>query len=174
MNNPITSQDELAIFRKGIETMIRIDSQAVIHNTNADHAKIILEAMFAAATTSALIFCGHVSDDVWGSKTLARNIEAAIQRGVEVKFIVEKPNDMPKPEASATVSVLLQNSGTLLTSDAVPGWNRHFAVFDSKRFRVETNHDDKKAIACANNPNLARGLEQIAKAMLENAHPIPA
>ena len=169
---PTTLQEDLESFRKGIETMIRIDSQTIIKNTNATHAKIILEAMFAAATTSALVFCGHVSDDVWGSETMARNIETAIRRGVEVKFIVEHPQDMPNPKDSPTVAMLRCNPNILVSSVAITGWNRHFAVFDSKRFRVETNHGRKTAIACVNNREVAEGLEQVARAMLDIARPI--
>ena len=161
------SKQELENFRKGIEIMIRIDSPAAINNTNADHAKIILEAMFAAVTTSAFVFCGHVAPDVWGSETMARNIEMAILRGVDVKFIVERPGDLPTADDSPTVAALRRNPGVLVASDGIPGWNRHFAVFDSKRFRVETNHENKTAIACANNPEIAQGLERIAKAMLK-------
>lgn len=169
---PNTTQEELENFRKGIELMIRIDSPAVIDNTNADHAKIILEAMFAAVTTSAFVFCGELSPDVWGGENMAQNVQNAIRRGANVKFIVEHPETASAQADMPIMDVLRGHPGVLTTSGPIQGWNRHFAVFDSKRFRVETNHDAKTALACANDSKLAKGLEFVAETMLKTAKPV--
>ena len=100
---------------------------------------------------------------------MARNVQSAILRGADVKFIVEHPETAAAQADMPIVEVFRANPGVLMTSGPIQGWNRHFAVFDSKRFRVETSHEEKTALACANNSKLAKGLEFVAETMLKTA-----
>lgn len=168
---PFPTDENLDSFRQGFRALIRIDSPVVVDNTNAAHAKIILEEMVAAAKKSVLVFCGCVSAQVWGSPEMARNLVNASNRGVEVKFLVERPGDIPQD--SPTVAALRRIGGALFAMRPEAPAESHFAVIDAKAYRVETDDVACTAIACANDPKISKGLDARLRGMLDGAHPVP-
>ena len=67
-------------FRYMVRRFIAIDSPNLIENSSPAHARILLEEMFANANTSAYVYCGRISNAVWGGKGLADAVRAAIAR----------------------------------------------------------------------------------------------
>ncbi|MBO7685243.1 MAG: hypothetical protein J6V72_02595 [Kiritimatiellae bacterium] len=155
-------------FRYMVRRFIAIDSPNLIENSSPAHAKILLEEMFANAQKSAYVYCGRISDTVWGGENLANAVRAAIARGVEVRFIVQHPEDIPQ---NSVVAEVLREHGenTIHTSREFAQLGSHFAVFDDKMYRFEKDDGDKKAIACVNAPDTARSLRELAQAMLRVA-----
>ena len=59
---------DLDPFRYMVRRFIAIDSPNLIENSSPAHARILLEEMFANAKTSAYVYCGRISNTVWGGK----------------------------------------------------------------------------------------------------------
>ena len=166
----IPGRENLDSFRQGFRAMLQIGSSAIVDNTNAAHAKVILEEMVAMARNSFLVFCGCVSAEVWGSETMARNLAGAANRGVDVRFLVERADDIP--DGSPTVAALRRIGGALFAVRPGAGADHHFAVADARAYRVETDEANRTAIACANDPRISGGLDARIRRMLDGASPI--
>lgn len=155
---------DVAAFRFMIRRLIEIGSPVTINNDSADHARVILEEMFRASRKTAYVFCGCISMSVWGSDVMAANIEDAIGRGVDVRFVVQHPGQMP--DESPTVQVLRRYGDRVSFSEKFSDFGSHFAVFDEKMYRFEKDDEAKTAIACANGRDNASPLHQLAVQML--------
>ena len=162
------NENDIEAFRLMVRRLILTGSPIRIDNGSAAHARVILEEMFKHAQKTAFVFCGCISMPVWGSETMAANIEEAIvNRDVHVRFIVQHPNEIPA--YSPTVAVLRRHPGTIVTSPLFKDFESHFAVFDQKMCRIEKNDAAKTANAYANNRENGIALEQLAKQMSEIA-----
>lgn len=151
-----------------VRQLLLTGSSVCIDNGSAEHAKVILEEMFKQAQKTAYIFCGCISMSVWGSDAMAANIEdAIINRGVNVRFIVQNPSNIP--ENSPTVSALRRHPGTIVSSPMFKDFKSHFAVFDSKMYRIEKDDSAKTAVACANSREDALLLNGLAEKMFDIA-----
>ena len=160
----MAAENDIEAFRLMVRRLILIGSPLRIDNGSAAHARVILEEMFKHAQKTAFVFCGCISMEVWGSATMAANIEDAIcNRGVEVRFIVQNPDKIPVD--SPTVSMLRRHPGTIVTSPLFKDFESHFAVFDQKMYRIEKNDAAKTANAYANNRENGAELDKLAKLM---------
>ena len=159
--------DKLDPFRYMVQRFIAIGSPNLIRNDSPEHARILLEEMFANAQTSAYVYCGRISSGVWGGVKLAEAVQSALARGVDVRFIVQHPEAVPAD--SAVAAVLRENGCAIHTSPKFESIASHFAVFDGKMYRFEKSDDAKTAIACVNGPETAKALEDLAKLMLNAA-----
>lgn len=164
------SQKDLDAFRYMVREAIRLDSQTIIENTNSEHAKVILEELFAAAKTSIFVFCGCLSAAAWGSQTMAENIQAAFARGVKITFVVGNPDKIPSD--SPTANVLHTHSGTILSSPSFANMRGHFAVFDSKRYRFELDDGACKAVVCMNDSDFGAKLTELGSCMERVSTPV--
>lgn len=163
-----TIQNDMDPFRYMVRRFIAIDSPNLIENSSPVHARILLEEMFANAKTSAYVYCGCISSKVWGGDELADAVRTAISRGVDVRFIVQHPENIP---SDSVVAAVLRQSGAdrIHTSPKFAQLGSHFAVFDEKMYRFERDDGDKKAIACVNAPDTAKLLHGLAQTMLKAA-----
>lgn len=158
--NPIDS------YRYMVQQLIAVDSPAIIGNNSPAHAKVLLEEMFAHAKSTAYVYCGKISNEVWGGDALAEAVHDAIVRKVDVKFIVQHPDQIP---ADSAIAVYLREKNAIYTSDAFATIGSHFAVFDSKMYRFERDDSAKTATACMNGGVSAELLHGLAKDMLKRA-----
>lgn len=167
----MAAENDIEAFRLMVRRLILTGSPIRIDNGSAAHARVILEEMFKHAQKTAFVFCGCISMSVWGSETMAANIEDAIcNRGVEVHFIVQHPDEIPAD--SPTVAMLRRYPGTIVTSPMFEDFESHFAVFDQKMCRIEKNDRAKTANAYANNRENGVALEQLARQMNEISEPV--
>lgn len=162
-----TEQDnDLESFRRMVKLFIEIDSPATISNNNRDHAKIILEELFRNAKDTAYVYCGRISNEVWGGTSVALAIIDALNRGVNVQFVVQHPEEIP--EDSAVVDILRKH-GRIHSSEKFAEIGTHFAVFDGKRYRLEKDDEAKSASVCMNSVATAGKLKEIAEVMILTA-----
>ena len=164
----MAAENDIEAFRLMVRRLIITGSPVRIDNGSAEHAKVILEEMFKHVQRTAFVFCGCISMSVWGSETMAANIEDAIvNRDVHVRFIVQRPSDIPAD--SPTVAALRRHPGVIVSSPMFKEFESHFAVFDQKMYRIEKDDGAKTAIAYANNPDGGTALDQLARQMSEIA-----
>ena len=125
----MTADNDIEAFRLMVRRLILAGSPVRIDNGSPEHAKVILEEMFRHAQRTAFVFCGCISMSVWGSDTMAANIEDAIvNRDVDVRFIVQHPENIPAD--SPTVAALRRHPGVIVSSPEFNDFASHFAVFD--------------------------------------------
>lgn len=164
----MTAEKDIEAFRQMVRRLILSGSPVSIDNGSPEHAKVILEEMFKHVQKTAYVFCGCISMSVWGSQAMATNIEDAIvNRNVNVKFIVQNPDKIPAD--SPTVVALRRHPGTIVSSSLFKEFESHFAVFDQKMYRIEKDDGAKTAVACANSPDNAVPLHQLAVQMVDIA-----
>lgn len=151
---------DLESFRYTVKLFIKINSTALISNKNSEHAKVILEELFNDAKKTAYVYCGRISNEVWGGEAVAKAVKGAIDREVDVKFIVQHANEIPK---DSVVYKLLKPKDLVVSSPKLAEIKSHFAVFDSKRYRFEKDDAAKSAIVCMNNETVGGQLQKLAE-----------
>lgn len=153
-------------FRFMVKLFIASNSPTVIGNSSPAHAKVLLEEMFNAARKTAFVYCGCISEKVWGGDAIANAVRGALEREVDVRFIVQHADQIPPDSA---IFKLMQQHGGIVTSPRFAEINSHFAVFDGKMYRFEKNDEAKTADACMNDPEWCAKLEEVARAMVAAA-----
>lgn len=153
-------------FRYMVKLLMKINSPTVIGNSSPAHAKVLLEEMFNGAEKTAFVYCGCISDEVWGGDAIANAVRGAIERKVNVKFIVQHADRIPPNSA---IYRLMQQHGGIVTSPRFAEIKSHFAVFDGKMYRFEKSDAEKTADASMNDPEWCAKLEELAHAMIAAA-----
>ena len=154
-------------FRYMVKLLIEIGSPTVVGNESPAHAKVLLEEMFNAAKKTAYVYCGRISDAVWGGDGVSAAVKGAIDRGVDVRFIVQHPDKIPA--GSRVKAILDENRIAVHSSRSFAQINSHFAVFDGRMYRFEKDDAAKTATACMNNPGNGEALRELALEMIEKA-----
>lgn len=155
-------------FRYMVKRLIEINSPTMIENGCPVHAQILLEEMFAHAEHTAYVYCGKISNEVWGCEAVANAVRDAIKRpNMQVHFIVQHPESIPAN--SAVYKVLMDHGAVVASSPRFLDVDHHFAVFDGKMYRFENNDEKKTATACVNDPVTASQLTELAQSMLRVA-----
>ena len=161
--------EDVESFRYTVHQLIAVDSPIRIENTNAEHAKAVFMEMFASVKQEAYVFCGSLCPEFWGDPELVSAVrEAAKREGVmQITFMVQSreptDDDMLK---KMVAKERLESTVKFVHKDSYASVDHHFAVFDGKRYRFEIDSEGRKAFACANNPELAGLLTQVAKKLI--------
>lgn len=135
------SKPELDAYAEVVRRRISEEDDELFRNKSVWHAAIILREFVLSAKKSVRIFCGHLNNAAYGK--LLSVFKAAVGNGVDVKVLT----------ASCDISAKAVANG-LMEMDAFRVMNEetdfpHFAVVDGKRYRIETDEEDKSAIVCA-------------------------
>ncbi|MCB1244683.1 MAG: hypothetical protein AB7I98_17390 [Verrucomicrobiales bacterium] len=157
---------DLKKYQTLVTRMFEIDSPVEFSNGQPSHAAIIFAEMLRRAKSHVLIFCKELAKEVFdGDRDIIPALRSALERNVDVSIIVqEKPqslefvrhatdflNDRLLP---GEVSVIECGQGTQPIKDI----ELNFAVMDQKAVRVEFDKGKVEAVACANNPRMAKTL----------------
>lgn len=163
MEERLNESDEIAAFRRTVERYIENNVSLEIGNSSPAHARVLIDCMFRHAQKTAYVFCGCLSNEVWGDERIAASVEDAIGRGVEVVFLVQRRDDIP---GDSPVKRVLEASGNrILSSPLFAEVEHHFAVFDGQRYRFEYDDGRKMATACMYAPLLAGQFLEVARRM---------
>lgn len=157
-------EKDMEAFRFMVHLLVEMQSPSLIDNGSASHARVILEEMAAAAKKSIHVFCGCIDKNTWGSQQMADSVEKAFEGGADVKFLVQRPSDIP--DDSPTVAVLRRHPRSIFDASPFASFKQHFAVFDRRMFRFEKDDEAKTAIASANRPEMAEPLGDLVANML--------
>lgn len=140
-------------YRLTVRTLLDVGSPEIINNPSPRHASIIIEEMIKHARVSFRAFAGQMNVEVWNPNVMSA-LKMAIQRGVNVRLIVERVcdpiliNSMPEIVRGA-VNRLMKNG------EFDPQSYSHCAIGDGRSLRLEMDRVRKSAIFTANNPELA-------------------
>ena len=135
-------------YRKTVRDMLREDMEGVIMNRDSAHASIILEEMIRVTKKSFVAITQKMSGDVWAGGLVSLLRERAEACGVSVRILTAERCSLD-PSIAPLFNVRVAEKGD-------PGYN--LAVSDGKAYRFENDTAERKAIFCANNPDISSKL----------------
>lgn len=144
MSSTPTPQSELEIYEATLRKGIDAGYTEIFSNSSPEHAAIIFKVFCETAKDTIRIYCGKLSKMVYG--TLGEQIKAAADRGVNIQVLTAAT----APESAETAAVLQSLNAIRHVDENAAAKLPHFAVIDSKRYRIETDANQRRAFVCAN------------------------
>ena len=135
---------------------IEEDSPEWIDNISREHACIIIQEIIRASVNYVYIQCSKLASDIYGTTETKDLIVDAMNRGVKIRIAVRSS----VPEARDCYDILNLKGGAevhLLCKCS----NNDFCISDNKRFRYETDAENRHAKVCANDPEMVENLKCI-------------
>jgi hypothetical protein len=149
-------------YRISVKSMLANESEGIITNSMPLHATIILEEMIRSTKQSFMAITEKLSGDVWTDSVIQCLIDK-IRAGVKVRIITARCNPSDVPVVNKFREV--EKSEFVFESRELDEKNKdftyNFAVSDSKAFRFEHDRENRKAIFCANDVDLAKKLVDV-------------
>lgn len=152
-----STSDSILDYKKHVERMFLDGSQIMFTNRDRDHAAVLISTLFNKAEREVVVLCRNLDSEFYSRDVVKEAIHNAIKRGVHMRIRVQEP-----PQ-SGELAALLQDPQYKNIDYAVfePGSRGatsefNFTVADSKAFRLEEDRTKHAAVACANNPELAK------------------
>lgn len=145
-------------FTKLVDRCFEKELDKIIYNASWEHALILFKHLFKAALKyddkNIRIVSGHLTREFY--RELVEEVRACLEKGVHVEVLVTEPKaDIEDNEFVRVVRA--SPNGTVLVSRK-PLSTSHFIVVGEKRFRLEEDHKQCKAVACFKNQDIAKSL----------------
>jgi hypothetical protein len=154
-------------YRESFLKLWELRSEYVVPNGKAEHAAVLFEVFFQKAEHSIQIFCHNLAGSVYNRPEIKEAVQGAVERGVSIDVVIEAP-----AEAADLVAVLGESSRSSVKKvHAGVDYPFNFAVVDDHAFRFEPDSDSIKAIACAWNPERAKGLKSLFRGIQSSSEP---
>lgn len=147
----------LSEFSKIVADCRKKESTKIIHNASYEHARELFINLIDEARVrkeDVLITSGNLNPDFYG--VLIDDTKEAIKGGVKVKLAVLNPSADIKNNPFA--NMVLKEGGVVYKAKGEMKYP-HFILVGDKRFRLELDHEQTKAIACFNNPGIGKFLK---------------
>lgn len=165
-STPLVTPADALEYRQLIERLAMGGVNQRIPNGVPLHASILLEAMFRHAKADIRIFTGVLSEKTYDYQGLIVAARRFLSRpGSRLKILLQKPQSKAQLEQRQLIRVLTdvgENRGDLDVRCAQGVYAteaaKHFAVMDEQGFRFEIDHENTRAIANFNEPDLAAEL----------------
>lgn len=153
----VRAQD-LARYREGVETLLKMKSSQPISNSEPAHAAILFEVFFKHAKQKVRIFCQKLSENIYGRPEVVEAARRALERNVEIDVVIQDD----KPEESDFLK-LLRARGVdvcIAKDEKVKTSKYNFAVMDKEAVRIEPDRDHCTAQARLYAPTTAASLSE--------------
>ena len=148
----------MAIYYDYVTALFDEKSDLRINNDNADNAGDLYKAMFKHADKNIRIACDRLGAEVFDRQDVCDCIKGALDRGVRFQIAMA---GMAQPSKSLTLlaatskenpdQVIFYTGGGFTSN----GKRVNFTVMDRSGYRYERDASQPKAVACANEPELA-------------------
>lgn len=146
----------LGLYREIVRRMLADGDSDVMPNSSKAHASVILDEMLRFAKVAFLAYSGNMACDVWNDAVLDQIVTAA-NRGVDVRIVIAGPSKEHVREDVREYVTCLPQGIDAETRASIERLN-HFSVADACAFRLETDRNERKAVFCANDPEIATTL----------------
>ena len=147
--------DPLANYRESFRKMIEADNPEVISNISTEHAIVILQELIQSAQKSVYIVSHKLSSDVYKNELLEKIIE---NKGNTVQFCIATRSDFPESQECFET---LEKGNKIRYFKVRKNFEEKlfdYCVVDTKRFRLETDPEERKAIVCAYDTEMGQKL----------------
>lgn len=171
------AKDTLMIdeYKKSVERLAQKRMNIEFDNEGYQHAAIVLESLFENAEKNVKMFSGTLNGDVASEIGFLKAFNKHIESRKELKIIVEEIPDkghqskalkrvlelQNNPSYNVKLKVADANFIALLKRKFQSGNPYHFAVSDSRAYRVELDAKAYKAICNFNDERIAPKLEEV-------------
>lgn len=143
-------------YEEQVRILIRENSNEIISNSSSKHAIILFKTFFKEARSSIYIFCGRLSKAVYDDIHVLDAMRSALENGVDVQVVI-----CEKVPESVLFVELLKQYNKKICCNTVDNEINHFCVIDGRRYRLEIDPLEKKAIACVNSIEIGQSLQNI-------------
>lgn len=146
-----SSPEDLEKYAESVRLRIRMKKSELFPNRSSKHARIILEEFIKAAESSIRIYCGKLNKAVYSG--LKDAFVGALSRHVSIQVMTSctagdiESTDLAKWLVTGGCS-LPAREDMLRAGSKYPDFP-HFAIIDSKMYRLEVDEQKKQAIVCA-------------------------
>ncbi len=140
-----SQEQELDRYAKSVRDKIRNQAGGLFQNNSPLHASIIIREFLDAAEKTVCLFCGKLSESVYGA--LQVFFSSAIERNVRVRVITESSYE---ETGAKNLAEYLKSKDSLRClawkkEDSLP----HFLLVDGRMYRLEVKQEQKEALVCA-------------------------
>lgn len=146
-------------FSKIIADCRKKESTKIIHNASYEHARELFINLIGEARVrkeDVIVASGNLNPDFYGE--LVDITKEAIKGGVQVRVAILNPTTDVKDNPFS--AMILKEGGVVYKAKneiRIP----HFILVGDKRFRLEVDHEQSKAIACFNNRGIGEFLKNV-------------
>lgn len=161
-------QPDTREYRRLIQRLASSQLNQRIPNGMPAHAAILFESMFEIAKEDVRIFTGELSAKAYGQPELAKAARDFVvgHRHACLRILFQKPQEVawimrqPLVESLLEKGRLPENFQMRFAKGPYSNSVKHFAVMDQRGYRFETDHDNCKAFANFNEPEVATKLAE--------------
>jgi len=172
----IKTEDEYTII---LQQLLELNSAMPFENGKAEHAAAIIRLFLQKAEMNISIFCNSLDRRVYGERSVQDAAKKCIQRGVSLRIICQK---RPDKDIESFYEKLLAGASDVSSLQIGEGklesFKENFSVADSKMYRYEPDRSRCKAVACLNDPEAAKILqnsfEDIRNSLDPSRHDLPS
>lgn len=147
----------LSEFAKVVAESRKKESPRMIYNASIDHAKLLFTELIQDAIErkeDIRIVSGELNPTFYGA--LTDDATRALDKKITIKLIVLNPDiDLTK---NPFVSILLNKGGEVYKAKSKLDMP-HYILVGDKRFRLELDHKQAKAVASFNNEGIGKTLK---------------
>lgn len=167
----MTDTHEKSAFDKKVDECRKDEKSDLIDNAAINHALYLFQNLFEVAAENeekVRLVSGTLNNDFYSE--LTNKLEACIDKGVDVEVMLLN-GDAEMEGNSFLDKVKEYAKGRVLTAKRgknVPGAHMLLIGDEAKRFRLELDHEQTKAIASFNNPSMGEALNVIYDSLRES------
>lgn len=170
-------------YRKLVERLSESNSSERIPNATVAHAAVLIENLFSHACESVRILSGQLNKDVYGLSGVYEKAIGFLRGGANreprkrLEILLESPpddiSDNPLVRACKEDPELSELCDVKIISDEKDkAISCHFIVADGKAWRFEPNKETPAAIACFNEPEIGKQLDEMFSVLFERGKPL--
>jgi len=163
---PFKWTPELLKYQEILEESAQSDSNWPVFNEGVEHAAILMSIIFKQAKKYVYLYSYALSPELSRFDIYYESLKDCIERGVEIKLLLQSTDALN--EENPSISIIRKNPDNvqILTNGRKENLKKelndmdfHFAVSDDRRYRLEYNQKDRKAISSFNDPSVANVLK---------------
>ncbi|MDR2651411.1 MAG: hypothetical protein LBC68_03730 [Prevotellaceae bacterium] len=168
--------DELLEYKRMLDKSVNENSNWPIFNEGKEHAAILMATIFDCAKEYVYLYCNALNPQLSSIDMYYDALEKCIQRGVPIRLALQSQDalDVNNPAINLIqnsdknkVVVLTEENDNLLKSN-LNNMEIHFAVSDDKRYRMEYDKTNMKAISSFNDEKVALTLKKAIEPVFTN------
>lgn len=161
-------------YRELVERLAKSNSSEKIPNATIDHAAVLIENLFAHAHEKVRILSGQLNKNVYGASGVFEKAraflrgehEASKEGGRRFEILLEAPSS----DIGENPLVRLCREETEFSNICEVKYisdpkdkeiNCHFILVDGKAWRFEPDKETPAAIACFNDPEIGKQLDEM-------------
>jgi len=172
---PLIWTPELKVYQKVLEESVQSDSNWPVFNEGKEHAAILMSIIFKYSKEYVYLYSYALSPELSRLDIYYESLKECIDRGVQVKLLLQSPEAFDSTNPSLDIIRKNPDNAKILSEEQDENLKKnlndmdiHFAISDDRRYRLEYNIKDRKAISSFNDPSVAKVLKNAFEIIFNN------